>query len=65
MGNDFKNPELPFWTTEPNAFFVATHSSNERRILGFVACSNVRLFNEKSTNTTLEFGRLTVVPDAR
>ena len=65
MGKDFKDPNLTFWTTEPNAFFVATHSSNENKILGFVACSNARLFNEKSTNTTLEFGRLTVVPDAR
>ena len=65
MGNDFKGTNLTFWTTEPNAFYVATHSSNEKRFLGFVACSNIRLFNEKAPNTTLEFGRLTVVPEAR
>ena len=65
MGNDFKDPKLSFWATTPNAFYVATHSSNENRILGFIACSNVRFFNEKSSNTTLEFGRLTVAPDAR
>jgi hypothetical protein len=58
MGTDLKDPTLISWTTYPNAFFIATFASNQKRVLGFVACKT-------ASDTTVELARLTVVPEAR
>ena len=58
LSNDLKDPGLVKWTTYPNVFFVATVDSNQKKVLGFVACKRV-------SEMAVELARLTVIPDAR
>ena len=56
--SDLKDIDLIAWTRYPNAFFVATSFENDSRVLGIIGC-------RKIADTTIEFARLTVAPEAR
>ena len=58
MKSDMGDPELSFWMSEPNMFYIATPTSDENRIFGLVGCSKI-------SDTVAELFRLTVVPEAR
>ena len=58
MKSDMGDPELSFWMSEPNMFYIATPASDENRIFGLVGCSKI-------SDTVAELFRLTVIPEAR
>ena len=58
MEGDMGESDLKFWTTHPNAFFVATSIDNDDVILGIIGC-------KKISDRTTELNRLVIVPSAR
>ena len=58
MHTDMSDPELRFWCTYPNAFFIATVLENDKVVLGCIGCKRI-------SETTMELNRLVVVPEAR
>ena len=58
METDMVERTLKSCTSFPNAFFIATDSIHDDKVLGIVGCKQL-------TDSTCERTRLTVVPEAR
>ena len=58
MTTNMRDPELKFWTTKPNEFWVATSKAEPARVLGCIACNFL-------DSETVEVARVSVDKAAR